>query len=317
MLVQEFGWVCRRKLRANVAKSKVRRCRRGAEDRRMNIMLDGEVLEEVECFKYLGSKVTVDSKIETELKSRVNEVGKVLGGMNRMFGCKSLRMDVKRKLYEGIAVPTALYGAAGAETRNMGENEKRRLNVVEMRCLRSMCGVTRMDRVRDEKVRRRTGVVRELAGQSVLRWFGHVERMEENRMVKRIGGSDLGGVRRRGRPQRRWMDTVKGTLSGRGVSVVQGRVIAHDTNEWRRLVCLKSGHRFTVPGGGASIECGPWPAECWWGSLPGSEVAGVNQLLLSGLGMDVNMTVPLVVPQGDAVVRWGAPSSNRDWGAEM
>ena len=33
-----------------------------------------------------------------------------------------------------------------------------KLNVAEMKCLRSMCGVTRMDRVRNELVRERVGV---------------------------------------------------------------------------------------------------------------------------------------------------------------
>ena len=37
----------------------------------------GELIEEVECFKYLGSKVTVDGAIETEVKSRISDVGKV------------------------------------------------------------------------------------------------------------------------------------------------------------------------------------------------------------------------------------------------
>ena len=57
-------------------------------------------------------------------------------------------------------VPTAFYGA---ETWNMEAAERRILNVMEMRCLRSMCGITRMDQVRNEEVRRRTGVIRELA----------------------------------------------------------------------------------------------------------------------------------------------------------
>ncbi len=68
-------------------------------------------------------------------------------------------MNTKRRLYEGVVVPTLLYGA---ETWNMRVTE-RRLNVMEMRCLRSMCGVTGMDRVMNDEVRRRTGVVRELA----------------------------------------------------------------------------------------------------------------------------------------------------------
>ncbi len=58
-------------------------------------------------------------------------------------------MNAKRRLYEGVVVPTVLYGA---ETWNMGAAERRRLNVMEMRCLRSMCRVTRMDRVRNDEV---------------------------------------------------------------------------------------------------------------------------------------------------------------------
>ena len=58
---------------------------------------------------------------------------------------------------------------------------RRKLNVLEMKCLRSLVGISRMDRVRNEEVRRRAGIERELAStadQRVLRWFGHVERME-------------------------------------------------------------------------------------------------------------------------------------------
>ncbi len=91
-----------------------------------------------------------------------------------MFKCRSLGMNAKRRLYEGVVVLDALYGA---ESWNMGAAE-RRLNVIEMRCLRSMCGVTQMDRVRNDEVRRRSGVVRELAEcaeQGVLQWFGYVD----------------------------------------------------------------------------------------------------------------------------------------------
>jgi len=130
---------------------------------RMNVVLNGKLLEEVGCFKYLGSHIAVDGKIDVEVKCRMNEVGKVWGGRNREFKCSSLEMNVKRRLYEGIVVPTALYGA---ETWKVGAAERRRLNVMEMRCLRSMCGVTRIDRVRNEEMRRRTGVVRELADQA-------------------------------------------------------------------------------------------------------------------------------------------------------
>ena len=40
----------------------------------------------------------------------------------------------------------------------MKVKERDKLDVAEMKCLRSMCGVTRMDRVRNEVVRERVGV---------------------------------------------------------------------------------------------------------------------------------------------------------------
>ena len=46
-----------------------------------------------------------------------------------------------------------------------------------------------MDRVRNEEVHRRAGIERELASradQRVLRWFGHVERMDEYSMARRV-----------------------------------------------------------------------------------------------------------------------------------
>ena len=57
----------------------------------------------------------------------------------------------------------------------MKSAERRKVNVLEMKCLRSLVGVSRMDRVRNEKVRRRAGIERELtsrADQRVFRWFG-------------------------------------------------------------------------------------------------------------------------------------------------
>ena len=57
-LVNEFARVCEiRKLRVNVGKSKVMRCSRYRNVDRMLVILNGELLEEVDCFKYLGSQV--------------------------------------------------------------------------------------------------------------------------------------------------------------------------------------------------------------------------------------------------------------------
>ena len=71
----------------------------------------------------------------------------------------------------------------------MRSAERRKVNVLEMKCFRSLIGVSRMDRVRNEEVRRRAGIERELASradQRVLRWFGHVERIDEYCIARKV-----------------------------------------------------------------------------------------------------------------------------------
>ena len=95
-LVAEFGRVCeRRKLRVNVGKSKVMRCTRKEDDARLNVMLNGEALEEVDQFKYLGSVITANGGVEADVRHRVNEGGKVLGALKRVMKNSGLEMNVK------------------------------------------------------------------------------------------------------------------------------------------------------------------------------------------------------------------------------
>ena len=57
-LVTEFGRVCeRRKFRENVGKSEVLSCMRNEDGARLNVLLNGEVLKEVNQLKYLGSVI--------------------------------------------------------------------------------------------------------------------------------------------------------------------------------------------------------------------------------------------------------------------
>ena len=67
-----------------------------------------------------------------------------------------------------------------------------------MKCLRSLVAVSQMDRVRNEEVRWRAEIERELASradQRVLRWFEHVERMNEYRMARRLLMAEASGER--------------------------------------------------------------------------------------------------------------------------
>ena len=79
----------------------------------------------------------------------------------------------------------------------------------------SLVGVSRLDRVRNEEVRRRAGIERELASradQRVLRWFGYVERMDMYHMARRVLLAEVSGGLVRGRPRLGRMDGVKVAL---------------------------------------------------------------------------------------------------------
>ena len=103
---------------------------------------------------------------------RMNEEYRAWGVLKSVLSNRGLGIKAKKSLYEGVIVTTALYGA---EAWGMRSAERRKVNVLEMKCLRSLVGVSRMDRVRNEEVRRRAEIERELASradQRVLRWFG-------------------------------------------------------------------------------------------------------------------------------------------------
>ena len=57
----------------------------------------------------------------------------------------------------------------------------------------------------------------------MLRWLGHVKRMNEEHMAKKVMISDVEGNRCKGRPMLGWMDGVKRTLGETGMSPEQGR----------------------------------------------------------------------------------------------
>ena len=103
----------------------------------------------------------------------------------------------------------------------------------EMKCLGSMTGVSRLDRVRNEVVRARTGVRRELVPRvdmNVLRWFGHVERMDNERLLKKVMNAKVDGRSARG------MDGIKRVLNDRRMDMREASERARNRNEWRMIV---------------------------------------------------------------------------------
>ena len=78
-----------------------------------------------------------------------------------------------------------------------------------------------------------------------LRWFGHVQRMEENRIPKRVLYMNL-GTRLRGRPRNRWQDEVR--VDGRIVGGEGWQEKVHNREEWKNLLrTARNRHILYVP----------------------------------------------------------------------
>ena len=90
-----------------------------------------------------------------------------------------------------------------------------------------------MDRIRNEIIRGTTkvGEISKKVQESRLKWYGHVSRREDDYLGKRVMGMEVPGKRRRGRPKRRWLDSIRNDLSERGLSEED----AQDRPRWRRL----------------------------------------------------------------------------------
>ena len=235
-LVTEFGNVCRdRKLSVNVGKSKVMRVGRERGVRELNVLLDGVQMEEVQAYRYLGVDMSADGMMDEEVRHRIVDAKKSAGALKKVWRERSLSMKAKVGMYEGIVEPSLLYGS---EVWCLNVQNRRRMEAVEMNCLRSMCGVRRIDRISNAEIRRRCnkemGVGNKI-DQSVLRWFGHMERMENERLVKRVYVSKVEGRRARGRPRKRWLDGVQEALEKRGLDIQEVRDCVTDRSEWRNV----------------------------------------------------------------------------------
>jgi len=84
-----------------------------------------------------------------------------------------------------------------------------------------------------EEMSKGENVVKWIKGQRIS-WLGHLERMEEDRMPRKIFTQNLEGSRRRGRPMKGWREEVERDLQVLGVR--RWRELAIDRTKWRDIV---------------------------------------------------------------------------------
>ena len=98
--------------------------------------------------------MAADVGCERDVVHKMNEGYRAWGALKSVLSNRGLGIKAKKCLYEGVIVPIALYGA---ESWGMRSADRRIVNVLQMKCLRSLVGVSLMNKVRNEEVRRRAG----------------------------------------------------------------------------------------------------------------------------------------------------------------
>ncbi|CAK1596166.1 unnamed protein product [Parnassius mnemosyne] len=216
-------------LRLNANKTKILVFESDEERTKCEIWVNQECLEQVNEIVYLGSAFSRDGRCDLDVDRRVAAGNKVNGALTALVKRQGVAKSARLAIHNAVLVPTLLYGS---ETWVCQKKHKSKLNAVEMRSLRKMCGVTMADRKRNEEIRNMAGLKDDLItkiDKGVLRWFEHVERMSEDQMVKKIYSAKVNIKRCRGRPRLTFEDHVSKLLE-------EGRV---KSTRIPRRACMK------------------------------------------------------------------------------
>ncbi|KAK3518826.1 hypothetical protein QTP70_014865 [Hemibagrus guttatus] len=136
------------------------------------LQVGGEVLPQVEEFKYLGVLFTSEGRMDREIDRRIGAAAAVMRSMYRSVVVKKeLSQKAKLLIYQSIYVPTLTYGH---ELWVMTERVRSPIQAAEMSFLHRVAGRSLRDRVRSSVTQEELGVEPLLLHieRGQLRWLG-------------------------------------------------------------------------------------------------------------------------------------------------
>lgn len=216
-------------MKINVKKTKVMRVRKKirADDPKINIVINGEVVEQVQQFRYLGSLITEEGTCEAEIKSRI-AMAKDAFNKRRELLTNRLSKELKKKIVKTLVWSVALYGS---EAWTLRQDERRRLEAFEMWCWRTMEKISWRAHTTNEAVLELVGEERKILDvilKRKKRWLGHMLRGES--LVKDIMEGRFEGKRGVGRPR----ETLLGDIIIKGDDTYETiKRRASDRQVWR------------------------------------------------------------------------------------
>jgi hypothetical protein len=164
----------------------------------VDIRIDGQRLEQVKKFRYLGAIITEDNRCIDEIKARIGMAKEAFTKRKELL-TRRIGRDVRKKIVKTLIWPVALYGC---ETWTLRKEETDRLNAFEMWIWRRMERVRYKDEKINQEVLSQIGESRKLV-HTVLRRkknrIGHVVR--HDCLMRDVIEGRMEGKRGRGRPR--------------------------------------------------------------------------------------------------------------------
>ena len=156
---------------------------------------DGETVETVSDFIFLGSKITADGDCSHEIKRLLGR--KVMTNLDSILKSRDITLPTKVHLVKAMVFPVVVYGC---ESWTVKKVERRRIDAFELWCWRRLLRVPWTARRSNQSILKEISPGCSLEGLIMklkLQYFGHLMgRADSLEKTLMLGG--IGGRRRRG-----------------------------------------------------------------------------------------------------------------------
>ena len=178
-------------MKINKKKTKVMRISKG-EQKMVKICIDGEEIEQVKEFAYLGSIITEDARCHREIQRRI-VLGKDAFEKRKELLRGGISKELKKRMVKTLVWSVMLYGA---ETWTTRMEDIKKIEAFEMWIWRRIEGISWKDHIRNEEVLRRVGEERSMIHtirERQRRWIGHTLYAKRRLNAKNGHGRENGG----------------------------------------------------------------------------------------------------------------------------
>jgi hypothetical protein len=166
------------------------------EDKEIDIG-SGIVFGQVKSFCYLGDAISAGGGAEDASRNRVRSGWAKFHELGCVLKDRGASLRLEGKFYNACVQKALLHGT---ETWPMKMEDAQRLERAEKAMVRWMCGVSLKDRCKSEVLLKRLGIesVTDVMRRGRLRWYGHVERKNDEDWTSKCRYIEVEGKRRKG-----------------------------------------------------------------------------------------------------------------------